>query len=35
LTLEEKLKDPPGSPGVYLHKDEAGKIIYASSRQIC
>jgi len=26
--LEEKLKNLPASPGVYLHKDEAGKIIY-------
>src|ERR671929_363355 len=26
--LEEKLKNLPTSPGVYLHKDEAGKIIY-------
>ena len=28
VTLEEKLQNLPGSPGVYLHKDEAGKIIY-------
>ncbi|MDT5295487.1 MAG: excinuclease subunit, partial [Acidobacteriota bacterium] len=28
LTLEEKLKNLPTSPGVYLHKDEGGKIIY-------
>ncbi|MCA1620205.1 MAG: excinuclease ABC subunit UvrC [Acidobacteria bacterium] len=28
LTLEEKLKNLPTAPGVYLHKDEAGKIIY-------
>ncbi|HZI20118.1 MAG TPA: excinuclease ABC subunit UvrC [Pyrinomonadaceae bacterium] len=28
MTLEEKLKNLPVSPGVYLHKDEAGKIIY-------
>jgi excinuclease ABC subunit C len=28
LTLQEKLKNLPTSPGVYLHKDEAGKIIY-------
>src|ERR671933_1317122 len=28
LTLEEKLKNLPTSPGVYLHKDAAGKIIY-------
>ena len=28
MTLEEKLKTLPLSPGVYLHKDEAGKIIY-------
>src|ERR671938_6363 len=26
--LEEKLQNLPTSPGVYLHKDEAGKIIY-------
>jgi predicted GIY-YIG superfamily endonuclease len=28
LTLEEKLRNLPTTPGVYLHKDEAGKIIY-------
>jgi excinuclease ABC subunit C len=28
LTLEEKLKNLPTAPGVYLHKDEGGKIIY-------
>ncbi|PYS93728.1 MAG: excinuclease ABC subunit C [Acidobacteria bacterium] len=28
MTLEEKLKNLPTAPGVYLHKDEAGKIIY-------
>jgi excinuclease ABC subunit C len=28
MTLDEKLKNLPVSPGVYLHKDEAGKIIY-------
>ncbi|MCA1592154.1 MAG: excinuclease ABC subunit UvrC [Acidobacteria bacterium] len=28
LTLEEKLKSLPVSPGVYLHKDEGGRIIY-------
>ncbi|HEX8143961.1 MAG TPA: excinuclease ABC subunit UvrC [Pyrinomonadaceae bacterium] len=28
MTLEDKLKNLPTSPGVYLHKDEAGKIIY-------
>ena len=28
VTLEEKLKNLPTSPGVYLHKDEGGKIIY-------
>jgi excinuclease ABC subunit C len=28
VTLEEKLRNLPVSPGVYLHKDEAGKIIY-------
>ncbi|MBV8856214.1 MAG: excinuclease ABC subunit UvrC [Acidobacteria bacterium] len=28
MTLEEKLKNLPTAPGVYLHKDAAGKIIY-------
>ena len=28
MTLDEKLKEIPTSPGVYLHKDTAGKIIY-------
>ncbi|MBV9210092.1 MAG: excinuclease ABC subunit UvrC [Acidobacteria bacterium] len=28
MVLEEKLKNLPVSPGVYLHKDEGGKIIY-------
>ncbi|MGB9181913.1 MAG: excinuclease ABC subunit UvrC [Pyrinomonadaceae bacterium] len=28
MTLEEKLRNLPTSPGVYLHKDDAGKIIY-------
>lgn len=28
MTLEEKLKNLPTAPGVYLHKNEAGKIIY-------
>jgi excinuclease ABC subunit C len=28
VTLEEKLQNLPTQPGVYLHKDEAGKIIY-------
>ena len=28
MTLEEKLKEIPRSPGVYLHKDADGKIIY-------
>lgn len=28
MTLEEKLKNLPTAPGVYLHKDEVGKIIY-------
>ena len=28
MTLEEKLQNLPVSPGVYLHKDETGKIIY-------
>jgi excinuclease ABC subunit C len=28
VTLDEKLKEIPRSPGVYLYKDDAGKIIY-------
>src|SRR5258705_12926906 len=28
VPLEEKLKEIPASPGVYLHKDAAGKVIY-------
>ena len=28
VSLEEKLKEIPPSPGVYLHKDSAGKVIY-------
>ncbi|MEA2175536.1 MAG: excinuclease subunit, partial [Blastocatellia bacterium] len=28
MSLEEKLRNLPISPGVYLHKDAAGKIIY-------
>jgi excinuclease ABC subunit C len=28
VTLEDKLQTLPTAPGVYLHKDEAGKIIY-------
>src|SRR6267142_94534 len=28
MTLAEKLKEIPASPGVYLHKDAAGKVIY-------
>jgi excinuclease ABC subunit C len=28
VTLNEKLKEIPTSPGVYLHKDAAGKILY-------
>jgi len=28
LTLDEKLKDIPRAPGVYLHKDGGGKILY-------
>jgi excinuclease ABC subunit C len=28
VTLDEKLKEIPRSPGVYLYKDTAGKIIY-------
>ena len=28
MTLQEKLTSLPAAPGVYLHKDEAGRIIY-------
>jgi excinuclease ABC subunit C len=28
VSLEEKLNELPSSPGVYLHKDTAGKVIY-------
>ena len=28
MTLEEKLKSLPAQPGVYLHKNAEGKIIY-------
>jgi excinuclease ABC subunit C len=28
VTLDEKLKEIPRAPGVYLHKDASGKIIY-------
>ena len=28
MSLEEKLKEIPSAPGVYLHKDTAGKVIY-------
>jgi excinuclease ABC subunit C len=28
VEIEEKLKEVPTSPGVYLHKDAAGKVIY-------
>ncbi|HLM59123.1 MAG TPA: excinuclease ABC subunit UvrC [Pyrinomonadaceae bacterium] len=28
MTLEEKLKNLPTSPGVYIHKDEGGRVIY-------
>src|SRR6478609_2673832 len=28
VNIEEKLKEIPSSPGVYLHKDAAGKVIY-------
>src|SRR4028119_1893589 len=28
MTLEEKLKNLPAQPGVYLHKNAEGKIIY-------
>src|SRR6266852_4611544 len=28
VTLEQKLKEIPTSPGVYLHKDAGGKILY-------
>ncbi len=28
MALDDKLKEIPSSPGVYLHKDDAGKVIY-------
>ena len=28
MTLDEKLKTLPTAPGVYIHKNDAGKIIY-------
>jgi excinuclease ABC subunit C len=28
MNLEQKLKEIPAAPGVYLHKDSAGKILY-------
>ncbi len=28
MTLDEKIKTLPTSPGVYIHKNDAGKIIY-------
>ena len=28
MSIEEKLKEIPSSPGVYLHKDAAGRVIY-------
>ncbi|HEY2961014.1 MAG TPA: GIY-YIG nuclease family protein, partial [Pyrinomonadaceae bacterium] len=28
VPIEEKLKEIPSSPGVYLHKDGAGRVIY-------
>lgn len=28
MSLEQKLKEIPASPGVYLHKDSAGRVIY-------
>src|SRR5260370_34275345 len=28
VTLDEKLKEIPRAPGVYLHKDAAGRILY-------
>ena len=28
MSIEEKLKEIPTSPGVYLHKDAAGRVIY-------
>lgn len=28
VSIEEKLKEIPSSPGVYLHKDAAGRVIY-------
>ena len=34
MTLEEKLKILPAAPGVYIHKDQAGKIIYVGKAKI-
>ena len=28
MNLEQKLKEIPTSPGVYLHKDASGRILY-------
>ena len=28
MAIEERLKEIPRSPGVYLHKDTAGRVIY-------
>jgi len=28
VTLEERLAALPDAPGVYIHKDEAGKVLY-------
>ena len=34
MTLEKKLKILPAAPGVYIHKDQAGKIIYVGKAKI-
>ena len=34
MTLEEKLKTLPALPGVYLHKDRDGKIIYVGKAKV-
>lgn len=34
MTLEEKLQSLPAAPGVYLHKDAAGKIIYVGKAKV-
>ncbi|MBC7798827.1 MAG: excinuclease ABC subunit C, partial [Pyrinomonadaceae bacterium] len=34
MTLQEKLKNLPDAPGVYIHKDEGGKIIYVGKAKV-